>query len=476
MNTQIRLTVISVALVCIALFPKAHAVNPPPDGGYPGGNTAEGQNALLSRTTGGFNTAVGWFSLKSLTTGGFNTGVGAGTLVLNTGDENTATGVGALLLNSTGGSNTANGALALFNNTTGSGNTAIGVEALRDNTAGVDNTATGFGALMSNTGVDNTANGSVALQNNTTGEANTAVGSQALFSNMEGGGNTAVGASALFGNMGNFNTAIGDEALLSNTTSENNTAIGAAALFNNTIGNFNTATGYQALLTNVGGQSNTAYGAGALLNNTGTGNIALGANAGLHLTTGFDNIDIGNTGAIADDSTIRIGSGAAATFISGIFGVPIAGTPVVVVSNGQLGVAPSSARFKDKIKPMDKASEALLALKPVIFRYKKEIDPAGTRQLGLVAEDVERVNPDLVVRDKEGKPYSVRYDQVNAMLLNEFLKEHRTVQEQGATIAELKKQIASLITKLEGQAAEIQKVSARVEMTEPSAKVIVNNP
>src|SRR6266576_3478812 len=401
MNTQIRLTVISVALVCIALFPKAHAVNPPPDGGYPGGNTAEGQNALLSRTT-----------------GGFNTGVGAGTLVLNTGDENTATGVGALLLNSTGGSNTANGALALFNNTTGSGNTAIGVEALRDNTAGVDNTATGFGALMSNTGVDNTANGSVALQNNTTGEANTAVGSQALFSNIDGGG-----------------------------------------------------------------KSNTAYGAGALLNNTGTGNIALGANAGLHLTTGFDNIDIGNTGAIADDSTIRIGSGAAATFISGIFGVPIAGTPVVVVSNGQLGVAPSSARFKDKIHPMDKASEALLALKPVIFRYKKEIDPAGTRQLGLVAEDVERVNPDLVVRDKEGKPYSVRYDQVNAMLLNEFLKEHRKVeqqdrklQEQEATTTELKKEIASLTATVKEQAARIQKVSAQVEASSRVARMVLNSP
>jgi len=336
---------------------------------------------------------------------------------------------------------------------------------------------------MSNTGVDNTANGSVALQNNTTGEANTAVGSQALFSNIEGGGNTAVGASALFGNIGNFNTAIGNEALLSNTTAENNTAIGTAALFNNTIGNFNTATGYQALLTNVGGQSNTAYGAGALLNNTGTGNIALGANAGLHLTTGFDNIDIGNTGAIADDSTIRIGSGAAATFISGIFGVPIAGTPVVVVSNGQLGVAPSSARFKDQINPMDKASEALLALKPVIFRYKKEIDPAGTRQLGLVAEDVERVNPDLVVRDKEGKPYSVRYDQVNAMLLNEFLKEHRKVeqqdrklQKQEATTTELKKEIASLTATVKEQAAQIQKVSAQVEASSRVARMVLNSP
>ena len=186
------LVIITVTLLCLAAAgPRVQAVTPPPDGGYSGGNTAEGQNALLSRTTGGFNTAVGWFSLKSLTTGSYNTGVGAGTLVLNSGDENTATGVGALLLNATGSQNTANGALALFNNTEGSGNTAngvqalfnntigtgntaIGVEALKDNTDGVDNTATGFRALMGNTGVDNTANGSVALQSNTTGAANTA--------------------------------------------------------------------------------------------------------------------------------------------------------------------------------------------------------------------------------------------------------------------------------------------------------------
>jgi hypothetical protein len=515
MKTRIRSVLVALALICLAAAgPNAQALIPPPDGGYPGGNTAEGQAALLSRTTGGFNTAVGWFSLKSLTTGSFNTGVGAGTLVLNTGDENTATGVGALLLNTTGGQNTATGALALFNNTegsgntangvqalfsntTGSGNTAIGVEALKDNTDGVDNTATGFGALMSNTGVDNTANGSVALQSNTTGEANTAVGSQALFSNTEGGGNTAVGASALFGNMGNFNTAIGDEALLSNTTGENNTAIGTAALFNNTIGNFNTATGYQALLTNVGGQSNTAYGAGALLNNTGTGNIALGANAGLHLTTGFDNIDIGNTGAIADDSTIRIGSGAAATFISGIFGVPIAGTPVVVINNGQLGVAPSSARFKNEIKPMDKASEAILALKPVTFCYKKELDPNGIPQFGLVAEDVAKVNPALVARDARGELYTVRYEAVNAMLLNEFLKEHRkveqqerelrrqkaligclnsTAEKQEANAAQQQKEIQALTVSLKEQACQIQKVSARIEMSNHAARVVVNNP
>ena len=163
----------------------------------------------------------------------------------------------------------------------------------------------------------------------------------------------------------------------------------------------------------------------------GSNNIALGSFAGSNLTTGDNNIDIGNSGAGAESDTIRIGDSALQnrTFVAGISGIPITGTTVVVNGSGQLGVSPSSQRFKDEIKTMDKASEAILALKPVTFRYKKEIDPARISQFGLVAEEVEKVNPDLVVRDKEGKPYSVRYDQVNAMLLNEFLKQHRTVEE-----------------------------------------------
>ena len=147
----------------------------------------------------------------------------------------------------------------------------------------------------------------------------------------------------------------------------------------------------------------------------------------------------------------------------------------MVNSSGQLGVAPSSERFKDQIKPMDKASEAVLALKPVTFHYKKEIDPAGTSQFGLVAEEVEKVNPDLIVRDKEGKPYSVRYEAVNAMLLNEFLKEHRKVEEQQATIAQLKSGIEALTATVKEQASQIQKVSAELQLQKPAPQTVVNN-
>jgi hypothetical protein len=198
----------------------------------------------------------------------------------------------------------------------------------------------------------------------------------------------------------------------------------------------------------------------------------VGSGAGANLTTGANNIDIGNEGVTAESDTIRIGIGQSATFIAGINGTAVTGTAVVVNGSGQLGVAPSSQRFKDEIKPMDKASEAVLALKPVTFRYKKEIDPAGMQQFGLVAEDVEKVNADLVVRDKEGKPYSVRYEQVNAMLLNEFLKEHRKVQEQEATIARLNKEMETVVTRLKEHDSRIQKVSVQIEMNERASQTV----
>ena len=223
-----------------------------------------------------------------------------------------------------------------------------------------------------------------------------------------------------------------------------NTAIGIGAS-TNTTGYANTATGTEALFFNTTACCNTAYGFAALFNNTiGGSNIALGNNAGFNLTTGSNNIDIGNAGLAGDSGYIRIGvSGVQTkTFIAGISGASGTGNPVVINANGRLGVRPSSQRFKDEIKPMDKASEAILALKPVIFCYKKELDPKGIPQFGLVAEDVEKVNRDLVVRDREGKPYSARYDQVNAMLLNEFLKEHRKVEQ-------LEKQIEALTAGLQ---------------------------
>ena len=413
-------------VLCFALLPSAQAVVPAPDGGYPGGNTAEGQAALLSLTTGGFNTAVGYVALRSDTTGSFNTALGAGTLLASTGDQNTATGAGALLSNTTGNFNTANGALALFSDTTGFQNTAIGGQALSNNIAGGLNTAVGFRALLNNLAFDN--------------------------------------------------TAVGDDALSSNTMGGDNTAVGAGALASNQTGNINTAVGFQALL-----------------NNTGTDNIALGYKAGQNLTTGLYNIDIGNDGLAAESGIIRIGDSnfQTATYIAGISGQTASGGIAVYVNtDGKLGTATSSARFKDEIQPMDKASETILALKPVTFRYKKEIDSKGIPQFGLVAEEVEKVNPDLVARDRDGKPYSVRYDAVNAMLLNEFLKEYRKVEEQEAAISELKSLVAQqqkdfqaaiaeqrkeFETRLKEQDAKIQMVNGRFELSKVESEIAANN-
>ena len=204
----------------------------------------------------------------------------------------------------------------------------------------------------------------------------------------------------------------------------------------------------------------------------------MGFNAGLNLNTGNDNIDIGNEGVAGESDTIRIGTEGTqqATFIAGIDGVTVAsGVGVIVDSNGHLGTVVSSERFKDQIKPMDKASEAILALKPVTFRYKQELDPDRIPQFGLVAEQVEKVNPNLVARDAEGKVYTVRYEAVNAMLLNEFLKEHRKVEQQEATIAQLKKGMEVLTVQLQEQAAQIQKVSAQLEMSKPAPRVAGND-
>jgi hypothetical protein len=321
---------------------------------------------------------------------------------------------------------------------------------------------------MSNTtGVRNTANGFAALNSNTTGERNTATGRAALTFNTTGNNNTADGHDALFSNgSGIRNTATGSFALFSNTTGPDNTAIGYFALFSNTTGNSNTASGYDALLNNT----------------TGIGNIALGNFAGANLTTGDNNIDIGNQGVAGEAGTIRIGvvGTQTATYIAGIMGKTVPrSTPVFINANGQLGTVTSSARFKDEIKPMDKVSEALLALRPVTFRYKPELDPNGIPQFGLVAEEVEKVNPDLVVRDADGKPYTVRYDAVNAMLLNEFLKEHRKVEELKkdfqATVAQQQKEIQALTSTVKEQTAQIQKVSAQLELNKPAPQTVVNN-
>jgi methyl-accepting chemotaxis protein len=478
MKPSIPPVLIIFGLVCFALVQNTQAVSPPPDGGYPGGNTAEGQNALLSLTSGTYNTAVGLFSLQSNTVGRFNTAIGAGALLANIASDNTATGTDALYRNTTGFRNNANGAFALFSNTGGSYNTADGYQALYSNTTGDSNTANGTQALFSNTtGYQNTANGGIALFYNTTGIWNTATGLAALHNNTTGIENTAVGATALYGNYtGGANTAVGFSAGFSGGGG-GNTAVGVQALFGDT-GSGNTAVGITAMFSPHTGNNNTAIGAGALYNAyLGDDNIALGNGAGSNLRTGDNNIYIYDPGIDGESNTIRIGTVGTqtATFIAGISGTAVTGAAVVVNSSGQLGVAASSARFKDEIKPMNEASEAILALKPVTFRYKPEIDAKRAPQFGLVAEDVAKVNPDLVARDREGKPFTVRYEAVNAMLLNEFLKEHRKNEEQQATIAQLKSGMEALTATVREQAAQIHKVSAQLEASNP-AQQVVNNP
>ena len=446
-NATILLVLIAVTLSCLALSPQARATCQ--EGcDLSNNNTFLGNDSLLSNTTGFQNTASGSSALYRNTTG----------------FQNTASGSRALYRNTTGFLNTASGYEALFSNNTGGNNTAIGAQALYRNTSGFSNTATG----------------QVALYNDTTGSSNTAAGVAALFSNTTGGGNTAAGVFALYANStGNANTADGVEALYNNTTGLNNTAIGYSALNQNNIGSSNTASGFQALFSNIRGSSNTAIGLDALqFNSVGSDNIALGDSAGINLTVGSNNIDIGNNGVAGESNTIRIGTNGTHTntYMAGISGATVAGgVGVVVDSNGQLGTIASSARCKDNIQAMDKVSEAILALKPVTFRYKKELDPKGIPQFGLVAEQVEKVNPDLVARDEQGKPYTVRYDAVNAMLLNEFLKEHRTVQElksgaakQEATIAKQQEQIEALTTGL-------QKVSAQLEVSKSARQVVLSN-
>jgi hypothetical protein len=381
------------------------------------------------------------------------------------------------------GWNTAEGQNALFNLTTGGFNTAIGGKALFGNT----------------TGTANTAVGAFTLAANSSGYQNVAVGQGALRYNTDGFGNVAAGYQALFNNTDGFqNTANGSQALLHNTSGKENTAIGYGALSSNTTENDNTAVGYDALFANTAGGGNMAVGTAALFNNTaGSDNTALGAGAGIGVTTASNVICIGWNVAGADVSDT--------CFIGNIHGVTTQNNdaiPVLIDSAGQLGTASSSRRYKTDIKPISNTSESVLALKPVTFRYKIHKD--ATPQFGLIAEDVAEVNPDLVIYDADGKPYTVRYDAVNVMLLNEFLKEHRKVEEQnskieqqGATITELKSTvaqqkkdfgatIAQLTARLDEQAVQIQKVSAqlaaaspsrgRLEMDKPAPQMALNNP
>jgi Chaperone of endosialidase len=426
-------------------------------------NTAVGDTVLFNNMSGSDNTAVGFQTLTQNSTGSQNTSIGSGALADNFADNNTATGFHALEQNNNASRNTATGANALLNNNTNDPNNAAN-----------DNTADGFDALQNNTsGADNTATGSGALSQNTIGNDNTATGFEVLLKNTSGTANTASGLHALeFNTTGSDNTASGLIALQSNTTGAENTALGAFALG-----------------TNSTGKNNTAEGSGALANaTTGSNNVAVGFDAGLNLKSGGNNIIVGANvpGTASDANTIRIGKLGTQqkAFVAGIYNIaePVASgiKPVYVNSNGQLGTTPpaSSARFKEAIKPMDKSSEAILGLKPVTFRYKN--DAEAMPQFGLIAEEVAQIDPDLVIRDEQGKIYTVRYDAVSAMLLNEFLKEHQKVATLEAALINERKKFEDRAVQQQKQidalAAAVQDVTAKVQLRQAAqSRVVANN-
>ena len=419
MNTSIDLTITNIhdrtwlthnslfltllLLACFGLAPMAQAVGPDTDGNIPGSNNGEGVGVLVSRTSGVWNTGTGFEALSQLTGG----------------NQNTATGLRALTSDTNGGFNTATGVYSLSSNTSGFFNSAVGAYALASNISGNYNTANGYAALYRNTRDNNTATGFAALHVN-----------------------------------------IGID----------NTGDGSFALYRNTTGNYNTGTGYAALGSNTTGRYNTAIGEAAGYNITGDGNLCIG-----------DEVE----GVAGVNDT---------TWIRNVYASVASGRAVYVDSDNKIGTLSSSRRYKDEIKPMAKASDAILSLRPVSFRYKKEVDPTRSLSFGLIAEEVAQVDPDLVTPDREGKPETVRYEAINAMLLNEFLKEHRKVEElksaqekQQAMIAQQQKefqvttleqkkafestasqqqkQIEALTTSLKEQAAQIQKVSAEIEVS-----------
>lgn len=428
--------ILPIALCWLALSSAIEA-GCPSIGGCTGQNTAVGDDSLFSLTSGVWNVGVGFQALFNDTTGNQNTGIGYQSLFSNV----------------SGSHSTAIGGLALFDNTTGSDNVGVGFQTLSNNTTGNRNTGMGYRTLAFNsTNNDNTAVGWNALFNNRSIDGNTAVGSGALFNAANSPQNVAVGFGALNATSGTngFNVAVGFQALNQVTTGGQNTAVGDNALASLVTGTVNTALGDLAGINHTGGDS---------------GNIDIGA---------FEE------GVGGESNVTRIGNIGSTAQASGVF------LTVEFVGGTKLGYVVSSRRYKEAIKPMEKASESLFALTPVTFRYKKDMDPSGTQQYGLIAEDVAKVNPDLVVNDQQGKPATLRFLNIQAMMLNEFLKEHKKVEEQQATIAQLKKdllataaqqqeEIKALTATLKQQAKQIERVNAQLTLTKPVPQLAGNN-
>jgi len=396
--------------------------------------------ALFVHTTGTNNTFIGVDAGNSTTPSAGNTAVGQQALSsIATGWNNSAFGHTAMLSNTTGAQNSAFGSYALRSNTTGQGNVAFGRTALSNNIGGGYNAAFGTGALSTNTGGnENSAFGADALRFNTA-TANSAFGARALR----------------FNSGGTRNSAFGHTALGSNTTGNYNSAFGAGALYSNTTGHYNTALGQGALLYNSTGHSNTSIGRDSMgLNTTGHSNVAIGASAGFNQTTGSDNIYIVNSGIPAENGQIKIGTAGThtKTTIAGIRGATATGgISVLVDANGVLGTTASSARFKQNVRDMDHAGDALMKLRPVAFEYREDVvgaEDAKTTQYGLIAEEVAQVAPELVAPDLEGKPYSVKYHELPALLLSQVQAQQRTIDAQCAQIAELTTRLADVERRL----------------------------
>lgn len=466
-NKKTMFTSVLLALACFAASPMALArpvptPTPTPTPGEDRGNNnsaAENVDALNINTTGQYNTAHGWHALSANTTGTGNTANGSYALSSNTSaSANTAVGAYSLMNNTTGSDNTGLGHSALWSNTTGVWNVAIGTNALGDNTTGWSNTAVGGEGLSANTtGLENTAMGAAALESNTTGSGNVAVGAGALSyrtgaSHDLQGANTAVGYYALGYTGAYWGTGLGGDG---------NTAMGDRAMENNVDGSFNCAFGLLALSADNG-------------ETDGSGNTAIGNRAGYGLRTGIGNVYIGEQEMARDPAENYH------TYIHNINTTSVSGgsadTVTIDLNTGLIGHLTSSRRHKEDIKAMNDASETLYRLRPVTYRYKKEIDRNQALDYGLIAEEVAEIDPNLAIRNAKGEIETVRYNAINVMLLNEFLKEHKAFVEEQDKVKKLEAGFAGLLATVHEQAAQIEKVSAQLQTRKPVQSLARNIP